>query len=108
MYAHGPVYTRIMDAPPVRYATSCEVENSVCGNGCDIRGRVAGSILFRGVAVESGADVENCVVMQDSFVGAGAHLRNVIIDKNVVVGPGVRLVGTPDTPTVVRKGSIVE
>lgn len=107
-YANGPVYTRIMDAPPVRYANGCEVEESVFGNGCDIRGRVVGSVLFRGVSVEAGADVANCVVMQDSRIGAGAHLRNVIIDKEVTVGPGARLVGTPDNPLVVRKGSIVE
>ena len=107
-YARGPVYTRVADAPPVRYATGCEVENSVFGNGCDVRGRVVGSVVFRGVVIEPGADVENCIIMQDSFIGAGAHLRNVIIDKDVVVGPNVRLVGTPDAQLVVRKGSIVE
>lgn len=107
-YAHGPVYTRIMDAVPVKYATGCQVENSVFGNGCDIRGRVAGSVLFRGVNVESGADVESCVIMQDSRIGHDVHLRNAVVDKNVVIGDGVRLVGTPDAPAVVRKGSIIE
>ena len=107
-YAHGPVYTRIMDAPPVRYAAGCEVERSVFGNGCDIHGRVVGSVLFRGVTVESGADVENCVIMQDSYVGRGVHLRNAIIDKNVIIEDGARLVGTPDTQVVVRKASIVK
>ena len=107
-YARGPVYTRIMDAPPVHYAKGCQVENSVFGNGCNVRGRVAGSVVFRGVSIEQGADVENCVIMQDSRIGEGAHLRNVIIDKDVIVGPGVRLVGTPDAQLVVRKGSIVE
>ena len=107
-YAHGPVYTRIMDAPPVRYVSGCEVENSVFGNGCVVRGRVAGSIVFRGVDIAAGADVENCVIMQDSRIGAGAHLRNVIIDKDVIVTEGARLVGTPDAQLVVRKGAIVE
>lgn len=107
-YAHGPVYTRVQDAPPVRYAAGCVVENSVFGNGCNVRGRVVGSVLFRGVSVEADADVENCVIMQDSRIGKGAYLRNVIIDKGVVVGEGARLVGTPDTQLVVRKGAIVE
>ena len=65
-------------------------------------------MLFRGVVVEPGADVENCVIMQDSRIGADAHLRNAIIDKNVVVEPGARLVGTPDFQPVVRKASIVK
>lgn len=107
-YAHGPVYTRVMDAPPMRFAKGCVVENSVIGNGCDVRGRVVGSVVFRGVSIGAGADVENCVVMQDSQIGPGAYLRNVIIDKSVVVGAGARMVGTPDTQLVVRKGSIVE
>ena len=107
-YEHGPVYTRVADAPPVRYAAGCSVENSVFGNGCDVRGRVSGSVVFRGVCVEAGADVANCVVMQDSWIGKGAYLSNAIIDKDVVVASGARLVGTPDSPLVVRKGSIVK
>lgn len=106
--ANGPVYTRVMDAPPVRFSKGCEVSNSVFGNGCDIRGRVVGSVVFRGVSVAPGADIENCVVMQDSVIGSNTHLRNVIVDKDVVVGDGVRMVGTPDAPVVLRKGSIVE
>jgi len=102
------VYTRVADAPPVRYVAGCSVENSVFGNGCTVCGHVAGSVVFRGVNIESGADVENCVIMQDSRIGKDAYLRNVIIDKDVVVGEGARLVGTPDSQLVVRKGSIVE
>ena len=105
--AHGPVYTRIMDAAPVRYNAGCQVENSVFGNGCVIGGRVVGSVVFRGVTIEPGADVENCVIMQDSHIEAGARLRNAIIDKDVVVGAGARIVGTPDQVAVVRKGSFV-
>ena len=107
-FVNGPVYTRVMDAPPVRYSRGCVVENSVFGNGCEVRGRVVGSVIFRGVSIDVGADVENCVIMQDSQIGEGAFLRNVIIDKDVVVEPGARVVGTPDTPAIVRKASIVE
>ena len=107
-FERGPVYTRVMDAPPVRYSKGCSVENSVFGNGCVVEGRVSGSVVFRGVTIEEGAEVEDCVIMQDSRIGAGAHLKNVIIDKDVIVGPDARLVGTPDAQLVVRKGSIVE
>ncbi len=103
-YAHGPVYTRVADAPPVRYAKGCAVENSVFGNGCIVRGRVAGTVVFRGVTIEEGADVQDCIIMQDSHIGKGAYLRNAIIDKDVIVADGARLVGTPDMLKVVRKG----
>ncbi|ACV22724.1 Glucose-1-phosphate adenylyltransferase [Slackia heliotrinireducens] len=106
--AHGPVHTRIKDAPPVRFAAGCRVEESVFGNGCDVFGRVSGSVVFRGVTIDRGADVKNCVVMQNARIGQGAHLRNAIIDKDVVVRPNARIVGTPDLPVVIRKGSIIE
>lgn len=105
---NGSVYTRIMDAPPVRYNVGCQVENSLFGNGCVINGRVAGSVIFRGVTIEAGADVENCIIMEDSHIAAGAYLRNAIIDKDVEVCAGARLVGTPTQVAVIRKGSIVE
>lgn len=105
---NGSVYTRIMDAPPVRYNVGCQVENSLFGNGCVISGRVAGSVIFRGVTIEAGADVENCIIMEDSHIAAGAYLRNAIIDKDVEVCAGARLVGTPTQVAVIRKGSIVE
>ena len=107
-YDRGPVYTRIMDAPPVHYNTGCQVENSVFGNGCVVSGAVSGSVVFRGVTIEAGADIKNCVIMQDSHIGEVVYMRNVIIDKNVVVNPGARLVGTPDQALVVRKGSIID
>ena len=103
-FAHGPVYTRVADAPPVHYEKGCNVENSVFGNGCVVRGSVSGSTLFRGVTIERGADVADCVIMQDTHVGEGAYLRNAIIDKDVEVASGARLVGTPDMLKVVRKG----
>ena len=107
-HKHGPVHTRIKDAAPVKFATGCQVENSVIGNGCEVFGSVAGSVVFRGAVIEQGADVKDCIIMQNSFIGEGAHLRNAIIDKDVVVKPGARIVGTPDMPVVVRKASIIE
>lgn len=107
-FAHGPVYTRIMDAPPVRYAKGCKVENSVFGNGCDVRGSVVGSVVFRGVSIGAGADIKDCVIMQDSCIEEGAYLRNAIIDKDVIVKRDARLVGSPDNIAVVRKAAIVE
>ncbi len=37
-------------------------ENSLIADGCDIQGSVKNCILFRGVRVEKGAQVENCVL----------------------------------------------
>lgn len=108
LFSGAPVYTKVRDSIPVRFAATSEVEDSVFGNGGDIRGRVVGSVVFRGVEVGEGADLARCIVMQGSRIGRGCHLRNVIVDKDCVIGDGARLVATPDDPLVVRKGSVVE
>ena len=99
-FSDAPVFTKSLDAPPVKF-------NSLIGNGCDVRGRVVDSIAFRGVVVEEGADVENCIIMQNTHVGAGAHLRNMIIDKDATVVAGARRVALPESPEIVRKGAVV-
>lgn len=101
-------YTKVMDAAPVHFSATSAVANSMFGNGSEIRGAVRDSVVFRGVTVEEGADVERCIVMQNSVLGRGCHLRNVIVDKDAVIGEGARIVGTPDNPQVVRKGAVVD
>lgn len=106
-YEHGNVHTFTKDAPPVRFATGCQVQESIFGNGCVVFGSVSGSVVFRGVTIERNADIKDCIIMQNSLICEGAYLRNAIIDKDVVMGPGTRIVGTPDMPAIVRKGSVI-
>ena len=46
-----------------------------------LKGEVQNSILFRGVTVAKGAKLKNCVIMQDTCIGADCNLQNVITDK---------------------------
>ena len=102
-----PVYTKVRDDMPALYAIDSSVTNSLVSDGCDIKGTVEGSILGRGVKVEKGAVVKNCVIMQDCFIGAGAHIENVIFDKDVVIKPGKTLVGADDFPIYVGKRIVI-
>lgn len=102
-----PVYTKIRDDMPALYAIDSSVKNSLVSDGCEIKGEIENSVLGRGVKVEKGATVKNCVIMQDSFIGAGAHLENVILDKNVVIKPGKTLVGAENFPVFVGKGIVI-
>ena len=49
--------------------------NCLVADGCTIEGTVENSILFRGVSVARGAEVKNCVLMQDVAVGRDAVLH---------------------------------
>ncbi len=102
-----PVYTKVRDEAPVRYAMGATVRGSVVADGCIIEGDVECCMLFRGVHVGKGAKVKNCVIMQGSDIRDGAELTNVIADKNVIVGEGQVLRGAESFPVFVGKDSRV-
>lgn len=102
-----PVYTKVHDNAPTRYAMDSHVKNSVVADGCIIEGEVENSILFRGVRVEKGAKVSGCVLMQGTTIQAGAVLKYAITDKNVRVNPGRMLMGHSTYPLSIAKNEIV-
>lgn len=102
-----PVYTKNRDDMPTRYGTKAKVNNSIVGDGCVINGIVKNSILFRGVKVEKGAVIENCILMQETVVRENAQLNNVISDKNAQIGADMVLKGTKDKHFFVKKNQII-
>ena len=105
-YNH-PVFTKVRDRVPTYYGEDCQIEDCIVADGCMLEGKAKDSILFRQVTICPGADVEDCVIMNDSVVGEGAELKCVILDKDVVVRPGAKLIGTPSTPVIIKRGDIV-
>jgi glucose-1-phosphate adenylyltransferase len=89
LYDSGwPILTRDEERPPVLMLPGADIEGSLVANGCRVAGRVRNSILFPGVTVERGAEVEDAVVFQDTLVGHGARISRAIVDKYVRVGGG--------------------
>ncbi|MBE6750041.1 MAG: glucose-1-phosphate adenylyltransferase subunit GlgD [Ruminococcaceae bacterium] len=102
-----PIYTKTRDDMPTRYGTKSQVKNSLIAAGCVIEGTVINSVLFRGVKVEKGAVVKNCILMQETKVGANAQLDNVIADKNAVIGEEMILKGTAKKRFFIKKNEVV-
>ena len=102
-----PIYTKVRDSMPTRYGTKSKVTNCLIGDDCVIDGTVKNSIIFRGVKVEKGAVVENCILMQETYVGENAQLDNVIADKNAVIGDGIILKGTEDKHCFISKNQVL-
>ncbi len=102
-----PIYTKVRDRVPSYYGEECSVDNCSVADGCILEGSVQNSVLFRQVQIGAGAWVDGCVIMNDTVVGENCELRNVILDKNVVVRPGSKLIGTPNTPVIIKRGEIV-
>ena len=102
-----PIYTKVRDRVPTYYCEGSEVENCVIADGCVIEGEVEDSILFREVTVAKGAEIENCIIFNEAVIGEGAELKYAILDKNVTVTPGAKLIGTKNSPIIVKRGETV-
>ena len=102
-----PVYTKVRDEAPVRYGLDSQVKNSLLADGCIIEGEVEDSVLFRGVIVEKGVKIKNCILMQGTHVGANSHLEYVITDKNVQIRDGHSIMGVSSFPVYINKGTVV-
>lgn len=61
-------------------------EDVVAYNGVRIEGSVKRSILFPGVYVAPGAEVEDSILFFDTQVGTGARLQRTITDIGVTIG----------------------
>lgn len=103
----SPIYTKLRNSAPTRYAEGSKVTNSYVADGCVIEGTVENSIIFRGVTVGKGTVVKNSILMQDTFTGNNVTLNCVITDKNVVVRDGRVLSGHESMPFFIPKGSMV-
>ena len=102
-----PIWTKIRDEMPSRYAPGAQVKNSLLADGCIIEGTVENSVLFRGVRVHRGAVVRNAVIFQDGYIMEGAHVEGCILDKQVTVREGLTLSAPRTYPVVISKGTIV-
>ena len=102
-----PVLTKVQDDMPAIYGLHAKASNCLVADGCQIRGEAENSVLFRGVTIEEGARVKDCVLMQGTYVGAGAILECVISDKAVVIKPGKTIIGVPNYPIYLGKRIVV-
>ncbi len=103
----NPILTKISDNVPASYGPHSNVSNSLVADGCQIEGTVKNSVLFRGVVVEKGAVVENCILMQGTTVHANCTLNSLITDKNVTITGGKKLAGDPTYPIYIAKNITV-
>lgn len=102
-----PVYTKVRDRVPTYYGENCRIDNCIVADGCMLGGEAENCVLFRQVTLKPGAEVKNCVIMNDTVIGEDAELENVILDKDVTVRPGAKLIGTPTTPIIIKRGDTV-
>jgi glucose-1-phosphate adenylyltransferase len=88
-----PVLTRGTELPPALFGPDSSVIGSIIADGCVIRGKVRGSILFPGARIEKDAVVEDSILFSSSVVGGSSVITKAILDKSVSAGAGSRIGG---------------
>ncbi|MBQ8569821.1 MAG: glucose-1-phosphate adenylyltransferase subunit GlgD [Oscillospiraceae bacterium] len=104
---NAPVYTKVRDNPPAKYAIGASVKNSLVADGCIIEGTVENCIVFRGAKVGKGAVVKNSIIMQDTVIAPKCDVNCVITDKLVNISEGRMLTGSRNYPLYIGKGAVI-
>lgn len=86
-----PIFTKGEGLAPAKYSASSQVSESIVAEGCTVRGKVIRSILFPGVVIEKGADVQDSIIFNYSRIDRDARIRRAIVDKEAYIGKNVDL-----------------
>jgi glucose-1-phosphate adenylyltransferase len=89
------IYTDADHQPPMYSGSDSEVRSSLLSEGCEVMGRVIGSVLGPNVIIEEGATVRDSIIMENCVIGKNAIIDKVIIDENCTVGESV-IIGEGD------------
>lgn len=98
-----PIYTRVYNSSPTQYKEGAEIENSMIADECVIEGKVINSLIFRGVHVQKGAIVRNCVLFHGTRICKNAEVNCIVTDKDVCITDGVKLSGNENMPFYIQK-----
>jgi glucose-1-phosphate adenylyltransferase len=82
------IYARNDPKPPHFTGEHADVTESIISEGCDINGKLWYTVLFSGVTVEEGAELNSAVVMNDATIGKGAVVKYAIIAEDAIIEDG--------------------
>ena len=102
-----PIATRARSDVATYYGDSSCVKNSLVADGCRIEGKVENCVIFRGVTIGAGAELRDCIILNDTVIGENCRLNCVISDKEVTVSPFLELSGSEKLPLVIPKASVI-
>jgi glucose-1-phosphate adenylyltransferase len=86
-----PIYTGCYDGPMASLVRT-SMDDSMVGQGSHcIEADIRRSIIGRGVRIERGAQLEECIILDDVQIGSHARLRRVIADRRSMVPPHSRI-----------------
>src|SRR5690606_1777221 len=94
--------------PPHVVTDTCDIQESFVNEGCIIEGTVRRSIISQDVHVKVGAEVDECVVMEGTVIGAGAKIRRAIITPDLKVPDNFELQKEDGEITLMTRKTIAD
>ncbi|MBR3987823.1 MAG: glucose-1-phosphate adenylyltransferase [Clostridia bacterium] len=90
------VYSRNPMMPPHHLGENAEIQNSMLADGCDVDGKLEFSILFSGVTVGKGAEINSSIIMPGAVIEEGAKVLYSIVAENAHIGKNAVIGGYPE------------
>lgn len=82
------IYARNEPHPPHFIREKADIAESLITEGCDINGKLWYTVLFSGVTVEEGAELNSAVVMKNTVIKKGTIVKYAIIAEDAVIEEG--------------------
>lgn len=82
------IYARNEPHLPHFIREKADIAESLITEGCDINGKLWYTVLFSGVTVEEGAELNSAVVMKNTVIKKGAIVKYAIIAEDAVIEEG--------------------
>lgn len=81
------IYSEDTASVPQYVGKKAKVTNSLVNQGAIVLGSVDHSVISNEAFIETGAVVENCVIMRGAKIGENTKIKDAIVGPNGVVGP---------------------
>ena len=85
------IYTKNDALPPQYISGDAEVDRSIIGEGCDVRGKVVNSVISANVEIGENVEIYDSIIMQGCKIKDGAKLYNTIVAENVEIGENTEI-----------------
>ncbi len=90
------IYSRNPMMPPHYVAEDAKIQNSLIADGCNVCGDLEFSILFSGVSIGKGAEVNSSIIMPGAIIEDGAKVNFAIVAENTVIKKNAVIGATPE------------
>ena len=80
------IYTKNDIIPPQYISSEARIYRCLIGDGTEVYGDVANSVVGSGVTIGKGAVVRDSIIMRGAVIGQGAVLDRAIVAENSTIG----------------------